>query len=165
MQAQKTPMCWGFCCSSGPISLTVRIPRAGYCCTGVDAIPLEVDIENGTRMQIRYIKAKLKRVVRYIAEGLSQESDKKTIAVIKSDTAIRAGHSLTWKPPPFSIPETNFTSITNCSIIKLKYYLKVEAVVFGTCNPYVKCGLQLGNVPIEGTQPTAQPSVPPTDHS
>ena len=152
---RETPMCWGLCCCSGPISLTAHIPRTGYCCTGVDAIrPLEVHVKNDSCMRIRYITAKLKRVVRYIAEDEYRERDVETIAAIKSDTAIRAGCSQTWKPPPFSIPETNLTSITNCSIIKLSYYLKVEAVVFGTCNPYVKCFLVLGNVPMESTQPT-----------
>ena len=147
LQVQKTLCC--FCCASGPISLTVRIPRTGYCCTGNDAIPLEVDIENGSNRRIRFLKANLKRFVVYIAQGRSVH-DRDIIARTKSDTAIRAGQSLTWRPPPLSIPET-VASFTTCSIIKLRYYLKVQAVVFGSCNPNVKFDLVLGNVPIQGS--------------
>ena len=43
-QVQKTLQC--LCCASGPILLTARIPRTGPC-IGVDAIPFEVDLENG----------------------------------------------------------------------------------------------------------------------
>ena len=67
LQVQKTLCC--LCCASGPISITARIPRSGYCIGVGDTIPLEVDIENGSSRQIRQLQAILIRMVTYIAQG------------------------------------------------------------------------------------------------
>ena len=42
-------------CASGPISLTARIPRSGFCVGVGDAISFEVDVDNGSNRQIRYL--------------------------------------------------------------------------------------------------------------
>ena len=58
LQVEKTLCC--LCCASGPICLTARVPRTGFCIIQ-DAIPFEVDIENGSNRQIRQLVAQLQK--------------------------------------------------------------------------------------------------------
>ena len=81
LQVEKTLCC--LCCASGPISLTARIPRTGFCIIQ-DAIPFEVDIENGSNRQIRQLVAQLQQRVVYTAQGHRQHSIK-TVARVASD--------------------------------------------------------------------------------
>ena len=92
MEVQKTICC--LCCASGPIVITARIPRSGYC-TATDAIPLEVVIENGSNRNIRNV-ASLRKVVQYTARG-HHRYDSVKLASIFSDR-ITAHDSLTWCP-------------------------------------------------------------------
>ena len=78
---EKTLCC--LCCASGPISLTARVPRTGFC-VDRDVIPFEVDIENGSNRQIRQLVAQLQKQVVYIADGHRQHSVT-TVADVASD--------------------------------------------------------------------------------
>ena len=159
LQDQKTVCC--LCCASGPISLTARIPRSGYC-IGVDGIPFEVDVENGSNRRIRGLRASLVRQVIYFAQG-HRRLEVRNIGLLNSDTPIPAGQSSSWKPPPLPIPITE-PVITTCKIIQLNYFLKVQARLDYAINPHVEFGLLLGNVPmggVEGSQPFPSPNAPP----
>ena len=145
LQVQKTLCC--LCCKSGPISITARMPRKGFC-IGVDAIPFEVDIENGSNRRVRYLQAKLVKSVVYTAEG-NHQYDHWTVAFVNSDP-IEPGRSLSWKPSLLAIPATEPT-ISNCRIIQLNYSLKVQGVISGAINPHVDFDLFLGNVPLNST--------------
>ena len=162
-QVQKTLCC--LCCVSGPISLTARIPRSGFCVGVGDAIPFEVDVDNGSNRQIRYLQATLTRRVIYTAQGHRNISEK-DIRGVNRDTPIQPGNSSSWKPFPLSVPNIE-PSITTCSIIELRYVLKVQAVISGAINPHVEFNLLLGNVPVsvnEGSQ-SFPPSAPPATAS
>ena len=161
LQVQKT-VCY-LCCASGPISITARIPRSGYCIGEGDTIPLEVDIENGSSRQIRQLQAILFRMVTYTAHG-NHVPEQKYLLVVSSGTPIQPGNSSTWRPPPLSIPDTE-PSIATCKIINLGYILTVRAIISGAINnlPNVNFNLFLGNVPVSGID-SSQPlpySVPP----
>ena len=160
LQVQRTLCC--LCCESGPISITARIPRKGFC-IGVDAIPFEADIENGSNRRVRYLQAKLLKRVSYAAEG-HFHSEQMTVASVNSDP-IQPGRSLSWKPSPLAIPATLLPTFSNCRIIELRYCLRVEAVISGAFNPCVDFDhLFLGNVPLNNTDqqlPTAPASIEP----
>ena len=132
---------------NGSILLSAHIPRNCFCVGGNDAIPLEVDIKNGSAMRVRFLRAKLKQRVKYSAEDKTLVLSK-TITSMNSEP-IRAGINFSWKPTPLTVPAI-LPSVTTCGIIKLEYYLKIEAEIFGTCNPSVKFSLHLGNVPLTG---------------
>ena len=155
LQVQKTLCC--LCCATGPISLTARIPRSGFCVGVRDAVSVEVDIENGSNRQIRYLQAELIKRVICTAQGHHEVSEN-TIRHINSNTPIQPGSNSSWKPHPLSIPNTE-ASITTCGIIELRYILKVQAVVSGAVNPKVEFTLLLGNVPISGVE-GSQPLLP-----
>ena len=160
LQKEKTLCC--LCCVSGPISLTARVSRTGFC-IGQGAIPFEADIENGSNRRIGYLQAQLQRKVMYTVQG-RHRYDVKTLAKVSSDP-IEPGNSLSWRPPPLPVPATEPT-ITNCSIIQVLYYLKIQASISGAINPHVDFLVFLGNVPLGGiegatvTQPLPSAPVP-----
>ena len=155
LQVEKTLCC--LCCASGPISLTARVPRTGFC-IAQDAIPFEVDIENGSNRRIRQLVAQLQKRVVYTAEGHHLHSIK-TIAEVASDP-IEPGNSRSWQPPPLPVPDTEPT-IASCSIIRVNYYLKIKASISGAINPHVDFVLFLGNVPLSGVEGATISQLPP----
>ena len=157
LQVEKTLCC--LCCASGPISLTARVPRTGFCIIQ-DAIPFEVDIENGSNRRIRQLVAQLQKQVVYTAQGHHQYSIR-TVAEVASDP-IEPGNSRSWRPPPLPVPATEPT-IASCSIIQVNYYLKIKAAISGAINPHVDFVLFLGNVPLSGVEgATISQSPPPS---
>ncbi|CAH2216840.1 jg4304 [Pararge aegeria aegeria] len=62
-QMEKTFCC--FCCASPPLSVDVRAPVSGYCPGQV--IPLAIDIENKSNVQLHLVKIFLRKVVTYRA--------------------------------------------------------------------------------------------------
>ena len=154
LQVQKTLCC--LCCKSGPISLTVRMPRTGFC-IGVDTIPFEADVENGSNRQIGHLEAKLIKIAICTAQGRTKY-EHHTLESVKSDP-IEPGSSFSWKPPPLDIPQTEPT-ISSSKVIQLSYTLRVQAVVSGSFNPIVGFVLFLGNVPVNDAGLTSS-SVPP----
>ena len=94
LQVQKTLCC--LCCASGPITLTAHIPRRGFC-IGIDGIPFEVDIGNGSNREIRKLQASLVKLIKYTADGHHQ-FDRRILQVVNSDTSIQPGMSSSWKP-------------------------------------------------------------------
>ena len=159
-QDEKTLCC--LCCASGPISLTARIPRSGFFC-GKDKIPLEVEVENGSSRPIEHVSAKLKKEVTFIGHNRetslhNSESEVRqaphrsvqrrvdTIAEAASDP-VAPGSSLSWSPETLLVPKTDPT-IANCTIISVKYFLKVEAAISFALDAGVTFPLTLGTVPL-----------------
>ena len=139
-----------FCClwcASGPITLRARVPRTGYCIVQ-DAITFEVDIENGSNRSIRKLVARLLRLVIYTAQGHHQ-FETRTLATATSNP-IEPGISRFWRP---SLPVSATVPTTTCSsILKVKYYLKIQACISGSYNPHVHFELFFGNVPLSGIE-------------
>ena len=154
-QIQKTLQ---LCCASGPISLTARIPRTGFC-IGIDAIPFEVDLENGSNRRVKELRVSLVKQVIYSAHG-HIHIDQRNVSILNSNTPVQPGTTTSWKPAPFSIPNTE-PVITTSKIIELNYYFKVQACMDYAVNPHVEFALVLGNVPVSGVE-GSQP-LPPSD--
>ena len=154
LQVEKTLCC--LCCASGPISLTARVPRTGFCIVQ-DAIPFEVDIENGSNRQIRQLVAQLQKKVVYTAQGHHRHSIK-TVAGVASDP-IEPYSSRSWRAP-LPVPATEPT-IASCSIIQVNYYLKIKASISGAIDPHVDFVLFLGNVPLSGVEDATISQLPP----
>ena len=155
LQVEKTLCC--LCCASGPISLTARVPRTGFCIVQ-DAIPFEVDVENGSNRQIRQLVAQLQQRVVYTAQGHHRYSIK-TVAGVASDP-IEPHSSRSWRSPPLHVPATEPT-IASCSIIQVNYYLKIKASISGAIDPHVDFVLFLGNVPLSGVEDATISQLPP----
>ena len=142
MEVQKSLCCW--CCVSGPIVITARIPRSGYC-TATDAIPLEVVIENGSNRNIHMV-ASLHREIKYTAND-NYCYDAHKIKSVASHR-IHARSSMTWLPI-LSIPVTIPTlMLTSCEIIDIHYCLSIAAFVPGAINPTISFPIFIGNLPL-----------------
>ena len=148
MEVQKTICC--LCCASGPIVITARIPRSGYC-TVTDAIPLEVVIENGSNRNVHNVAASIHKFVQYTARGRHRH-DSATIISIVSDR-ITAHNSLTWRPTSIIVPNT-VPTMTNCEIIKVYYRLDIIASVPWAINPSISFPITIGNIPLQSTAST-----------
>ena len=147
LQVEKRFCClW---CASGPITLRACLPRTGYCIVQ-DAITFEVDIDNGSNRSIRKLVARLLRLVVYTAQG-HHRYDTQTLAMVASNP-IEPGISRFWRPS-LPVPATVPTTTSFC-IVKVKYYLKIQACISGshTSNPHVDFDLFFGNVPLSGIE-------------
>ena len=153
MEVQKTLD--SFCCTSGPIVITARIPRTGYCIQ-LDSIPVEVSVENGSSREIQKIIASIHKLVTYTAQG-QDRCDIHEVTSVGSQP-VRPHDTVIWQPPPIAIPDSPATS-TYCSILQINYILRVKAAVTWAINaskviPTIDIPLVLGNVPLEpGQQP------------
>ena len=147
MEVQKSLCCW--CCASGPIVITARIPRSGYCAV-TDAIPLEVVIENGSNRNIHMV-ASLHRKIKYTANNNYCYDAHKIKSVVSH--RIHAHSSMTWLPI-LSIPVTVPTlMLTSCEIIDIYYCLRITASVPYTwaINPTkatISFPIFIGNLPL-----------------
>ena len=152
MEEEKTLCC--LCCASGPIVITTRIPRTGYC-VQQDGIPVEVSVENGSSREVRQIVASIHKLVHYTAGG-HHRYDRLDVATIASEP-VPAHNTTVWQPPPLAVPNTPATSI-NCDILQVNYFLRVKAAISWAINPTIDIPLVLGNVPLPGSpQPTTLP--------
>ena len=150
-QEEKTICC--LCCASGPISLTARISRTGFFC-GKDRIGLKVELENGSSRPVDKVSAEIRKEVHYTAQPTGSTGGflggsrhrYETIVEVASN-AVEPGSSLSWSPDNLLVPKTDPTN-TNCSIISVKYYLKVEADIPLALDAAVTFPLIIGTVPL-----------------
>ncbi|GBP90075.1 Arrestin domain-containing protein 4 [Eumeta japonica] len=163
MQFEKTFCC--LCCASAPLSVDVRAPVSGYCAG--QTIPIEIDVDNKSNVQLHLVKVYLRKVVTFRAT-MPQSSTKKTKHVIVETKEGPAPANTTkhWSLK-LEIPSLPPSNLVNCSIIDLDYDLKVECVVSGVhLNLSDKKYITIGTVPlVEGAVPPAavngQPVVAP----
>ena len=156
MEEEKTLCC--LCCASGPIVITTRTPRTGYCILQ-DGIPVEVSVENGSSREVRQIVASIHKLVHYTAQGHHRYDRLYDIATIASEP-VPAHNTTVWQPPPLAVPATPATLI-NCGILQVNYYLQVKVAISWAVNPTIDIPLVLGNVPLQGTEASSQPTMPP----
>lgn len=145
LRMEKTVGC--LCCESAPVLVTVSMPRTGYCIG--EAISMEVEVENGSRSEVRSIIVALQQRVQFRAEG-NISSSTRTIASTTSP-AFRPHSTVVWKPDSVGIPGTSPTlDVQRCSNISITYYLVITAAISGVAiNPTLQIPVFLGNVPVE----------------
>ena len=161
---RKTIHCWF--CASGPITLTAKSPRRGYCIGEI--IPLTVTVDNPSTKRIR-VAAYLQQVATYRAED-QMSSISVEIMCVTSRT-MRARRTV-WQPGnDFIVPLkiklgvariAAVPTVASCDIITVEYVLVVEAVISRRKIPSIKIPLTIGNVPLrEVSSPAPPPEVPP----
>lgn len=162
-QESQTKVGGGLCCSAGSVNITASIPRTGYCILE-DSIPLEVQTENGSSHQIRYLQVCLKQKIRYkghYQSGLIRLDTKfrvenNVITSVRSD-AIPARSTECWNLTPISVPFA-YVSVTNCSLISITYLLELTAIGTGA---RIELPIVLGNVALPRQQTAARLSQVP----
>ncbi|KAJ2949368.1 hypothetical protein O0L34_g15281 [Tuta absoluta] len=156
MQMEKTFCC--FCCASAPLSVDVRAPVSGYC--PGQSIPITVDVENKSNVQLHLVKAMLRKVVTYRATSPAQTKKTKDIVHTIQEGPAPAGACKRWSMA-LEVPPVPPSNLVNCSLIDLDYDLKIECVVSGMhMNLHDKKYVTIGTVPLVGGAPTATPPSP-----
>ncbi|XP_061379666.1 arrestin domain-containing protein 17 [Danaus plexippus] len=157
-QMEKTFCC--FCCASPPLCVDVRAPVSGYCPGQV--IPLTIDIENKSNVQLHLVKIFLRKVVNYRATSPSTSTRKtKDVILTVQEGPAPAGTTKNWNLT-MEIPPIPPSNLVNCNIIDLDYDLKVECVVSGMhFNMKDRKYVTIGTVPlVNAGQPVPSPSAP-----
>ena len=164
MEVRKTLCC--LCCASGPIIITARIPRTGFC-IGHDSIPVEIAVENGSNRQIPFFQIALTRRVSYSAEGKNRSDDITLQTVITR--AVAPNETTVLQPDPVPLPIDTYTTQNSCSILNINYFVIVTASLSFASSPHIDLPIVIGNVPFGGGQsgsgfqprPAATNSYPP----
>ncbi|KAG6444951.1 arrestin domain-containing protein 17 [Manduca sexta] len=159
IQLEKTFCC--FCCASPPLSVDVQAPVSGYCPGQV--IPLTIDIENKSNVQLHLVKIFLRKVVTYRATSPSTATKKiKSVILTVQEGPAPAGTTKHWSLN-MEIPPIPPSNLVNCNIIDLDYDLKVECVVSGMhLNMHDKKYVTIGTVPLVGMAGQPAPAPSPT---
>ena len=145
---EKTLCC--LCCASGPISLSAKTDRGGYC--PGESIAISTEGENHSNRRITCVRATLKQVVVYDAKGHSRESG--SIIQRIEGPGIEPGTTSNWSNELLPIPAT-VPSISCCRILNLSYVLTVTLGIPRAIDLHVTIPITVGNVPFRGGESTA----------
>ncbi|XP_075979692.1 arrestin domain-containing protein 3 [Anticarsia gemmatalis] len=157
IQMEKTFCC--FCCASAPLSVDVQAPVSGYCPGQV--IPIRVDVDNKSNVQVHLVKILIRKVVTYRATSPTNATKKtKDIVLTIQDGPAPAGTTKTWNLQ-LEVPPIPPSDLVNCNIIDLDYDFKVECSVSGMhLGLDGKKYIAIGTVPLVGMAGQALPSAP-----
>ena len=143
---------FSLCCTSGPISLSAKTDRGGYCLR--ESIALSVEVENHSNTRVTRIRAALQQVVTCYARGRRLVHNQ----IIQRITGpgIEPGATFNWNNQLLPIPAT-VPSISNCRILKVSYVLTVKLGAPGANDLHVSIPITVGNVPFraQGEQSTS----------
>ena len=150
-EVQKRICC--LCCASGPIVMTVAVPKTGFCIGEV--LQLHASLENGSSRRLTMNATITQRVV-YRAQG-STNWGGKTLLNIASDE-IEPQATRNWDPT-ITVPTEGMDIIheTSCRNIKVTYTLTVVCRIPRAFNLSLAVPIQLGNCQDE--QQTTAPAV------
>ncbi|XP_072473244.1 arrestin domain-containing protein 4 isoform X2 [Notamacropus eugenii] len=112
---EKMVGCWFF--TSGPVSLSAKIERKGYC--NGEAIPIYAEIENCSSRLI-VPKAAIFQTQTYLASGKTK-TFRQMVANVRGNH-IASGSTDTWNGKTLKIPPV-IPSILDCCIIRVDYSL------------------------------------------
>ena len=151
---EKTLCC--LCCASGPISLSVKTDRGGYC--PGESIAISTEVENHSNRRINCVRATLKQKVAYDAIGDRRTNDK-IIQRIESG-GIQPNGSSNWSNELLPIPAT-VPTINSCRILNLSYVLTVTLDIPWAIDLNVDMPITIVNIPFQGDANTHSNIYPP----
>ncbi|XP_040825103.1 arrestin domain-containing protein 4 [Ochotona curzoniae] len=139
---EKMVGCWFF--TSGPVSLSAKIERKGYC--NGEAIPIYAEIENCSSRLI-VPKAAIFQTQTYLASGKTK-TIRHMVANVRGNH-IASGSTDTWNGKTLKIPPVT-PSILDCCIIRVDYSLAVYIHIPGAKKLMLELPLVIGTVPYSG---------------
>ncbi|EFB20500.1 hypothetical protein PANDA_013462, partial [Ailuropoda melanoleuca] len=139
---EKMVGCWFF--TSGPVSLSAKIERKGYC--NGEAIPIYAEIENcSSRLVVP--KAAIFQTQTYLASGRTK-TVRHMVANVRGNH-IASGGTDTWNGKTLKIPPVT-PSILDCCIIRVDYSLAVYIHIPGAKKLMLELPLVIGTIPYHG---------------
>ncbi|XP_029431521.1 arrestin domain-containing protein 4 [Rhinatrema bivittatum] len=134
------------CCffTSGPVSLSAKIERKGYC--NGEAIPIYAEIENCSSRLI-VPKAAIFQTQTFLCNGKSRTC-RQMLANVRGNH-IASGSADTWNGKTLKIPPV-IPSILDCNIIRVEYSLAVYIHIPGANKLMIELPLVIGTIPYNG---------------
>ena len=159
--SEKTLCC--LCCTSGPISLSVKTDRGGYC--PGESIAISSEVENHSNRRIKSVQATLKQVVVYFARDLRLVDGNKIVQRIECP-GIQPNATSKWSNELLPIPATA-PSINNCRILNVSYALIITLDIPRATDLHVVIPITIGNVPFRGVESATRvtSTYPPTSQN
>ena len=154
-EVQKRICC--LCCASGPIVMTVAVPKTGFCIG--EAFQLHASLENGSNRRLT-MNARITQRVVYHAQGRQQYSANIILSIRSEDIEPQASRN--WEPT-ITIPTTHVDIFheASCRNINVSYTLHVMCQVPFSFDLARVIPIQLGNYQDQQMQvPTFQPGLP-----
>ncbi|XP_006004170.1 arrestin domain-containing protein 4 [Latimeria chalumnae] len=136
---EKMVGCWLF--TSGPISLSAKIDRRGYC--NGEAIPIYAEIENCSSRLI-VPKAAIFQTQTFLARGKTK-TFRQVIANVRGNH-IASSSMDNWNGKTLKIPPV-IPSILDCCIIRVEYSLAVYVHIPGSKKLMSELPLVIGTIP------------------
>ncbi|XP_015282966.1 PREDICTED: arrestin domain-containing protein 4 [Gekko japonicus] len=136
---EKMVGCWFF--TSGPVSLSAKIERKGYC--NGEAIPIYAEIENCSSRLI-VPKAAIFQTQTYLASGKTK-TFRQMVANVRGNH-VASGSTDTWNGKTLKIPPVT-PSILDCCIIRVEYSLAVYIHIPGAKKLMLELPLVIGTIP------------------
>ena len=136
---EKTLCCW--MCTSGPISMTARSDRRGYC--PGESIAISAEFENHSSRTVIPM-ATLYQTQAFFANGKSRVRRTK-FTVLTGLPVVPRSHG-SWDSQLLKIPAVS-PSIINCCVMKVDYYIKVALHIPGAYNLTLHLPIVIGTVP------------------
>ena len=137
-EVQKTVCC--LCCASGPIVLTVALPKTGFLIG--ESLQLQASLENGSNRRLTMLVNIAQHIV-YRAQG-HRHGGGNTFVSVGSDE-IEPQASRNWDPTIQVPNDVTIIHETSCSNIAISYSLSVICRIPRALNLTVVVPLQLGN--------------------
>ncbi|KAJ6608091.1 Arrestin domain-containing protein 3, partial [Pseudolycoriella hygida] len=151
VKARKT---FGILFQSGPLDVTLRIPRGGA--VPGEYVPFVAEIFNKSDKTVTECLS-LHQKVEYFARGKSKQQ-KNTILEMLGE-ALKPGADHVWHDNVLQIPQITPTSSGSCRLINVKYKLELEMKVSGIgFNLEASTPFVIGNIPFRNA--IYQPTVP-----
>jgi hypothetical protein len=154
-EVQKRICC--LCCASGPIVMTVAVPKTGFCIG--EPFQLHTSLENGSSRRLT-INATITQRVVYYAQGHTRLGGKALLNIASDE--IEPRDTRNWDPT-ITIPTEGVDTIheTSCRNIKVTYTLNVVCRIPRAFNLSLAFPIQLGNCRDEQqTAPAGPPQQP-----
>ncbi|XP_067014591.2 arrestin domain-containing protein 17 isoform X2 [Anabrus simplex] len=155
---------FGFwCCRSGPVNLTVKVPTAGF--VPGQEMPVTVAVENKSRKAISNVELDLAKVTSFHAKlgGRSKTRINITEVLGRYLGAIEPDGSNSWMEN-IRVPSLPPSGLRNCNIIDLSYILTVSVEIAGEFKRLeTHSDIVIGTVPLKRFWPVLAviPLTPP----
>ncbi|CAH1723996.1 unnamed protein product [Aphis gossypii] len=135
-------------CKSGPLALIVCIPYSGF--VPGQCIPVTVELDNNSNVDVDTIKIKLDRVVQFKARFPSSKTKSELFKIGNVYIDGVKKHTSKTRMEQLQIPNSlEIPNLKHCGIITDTYFLNVEACVIGThLNEVASLQIILGNIPL-----------------
>ncbi|XP_011415521.3 arrestin domain-containing protein 17 [Magallana gigas] len=136
------------CCTSGPISALLSLPRRGY--VPGDIIPVAVEIENLSRRKITSASITLKMTTSFHSRDESRTVSTQIDKI--SHGSLPRGATSTWTGQGIPLPALPPSFLFGCNIIDIQYKLELRVDAIGpSFEMYVPLEIIVGTVPLRST--------------